>query len=167
MDTLEDAVLVDCFLGNNLTHHEEKLTYSRGYKAAKNVADLLNFVIINDTYNFANMQIKTITEISHTESPTYNAKTIYTLTEDGGKQKFYYVPLPGKTVQTVQPKKDQERFFYGVGEDPTYFFDKVKALTMATTNNIQPDLVSTGEFGVNRMQEAKMHLTQTLLKDLG
>ena len=114
VDTLEDAVLVDCFLGNNLTHHEEKLTYSRGYKAAKNVADLLNFVIINDTYNFANMQIKTITETSHTESPTYNAKTIYTLTSAGGKQKFYYVPLPGKTVQTVQPKKDQERFFYMV-----------------------------------------------------
>ena len=150
IETLEEAVLEECYLANDLTALERKLTASPGFTAVKDEVATTMFAIVGKDFNFFNMDITSPAEIEQQATKdTYkpiSPKEVKPRTLDFQEAQFLKSSrLPDSTVKSVQPANNDE---YEYNPDDTdnrenkYFYETVRSITTVGVNDIQPKLIN-------------------------
>lgn len=150
IETLEEAVLEECYLANDLTALERKLTASPGFTAVKDEVATTMFAIVGKDFNFFNMDITSPAEIeqqvtTNTYSPI-SPKEVKPITLDFQTSQYLKSSrLPDSTVKSVQPLNNDE-YEYNPDDrnnrENAYFYKTVRSITTVGVNDIQPKLIN-------------------------
>jgi len=147
IETLEEAVLEECYLANDLTALERKLTASPGFTAVKDEVATTMFAIVGKDFNFFNMDITSPAEIDQqVTTETYTPpqpKELKPEPIDGQISQFLKSSrLPDSTVKSVQPLNDDEHEYTPNDGGDAYFYSTVQSITTVGVNDIQPKLIT-------------------------
>lgn len=142
-ESLESARLEECYLAQNLSALERKLTPEDGFSAAFNEGDTSLFAILGETFRFFNIEItqpspKTDVEDVPLPTPPQAKRPTFVGLSGVTSQFLTSSPFPSESLNTVQPKGTDVNEY---SDETRYFEATSKSLTTTSVNDIQPNLI--------------------------